>query len=159
MLLLSACDDSVHYTSHCRFTTKRGVASTWWGISHERLWRRWPLISKNSWPRNEKHLMWVTLIVTLFELFKMWWKTWRQYAYRLIFCILYIYMCMHTHTHDMYICIYIHPYIYLSLLMWVCVCLQRLASEAERLQREHLWQDGIKVKFQYGDILWLLISY
>lgn len=23
---------------------------------------------------------------------------------------------------------------------------QRLASEAERLQREHLWQDGIKVK-------------
>lgn len=29
----------------------------------------------------------------------------------------------------------------------MCFCFQqRLASEAERLQREHLWQDGIKVK-------------
>uniref|UniRef100_A0A8C4HRV1 VWFA domain-containing protein n=1 Tax=Dicentrarchus labrax TaxID=13489 RepID=A0A8C4HRV1_DICLA len=28
--------------------------------------------------------------------------------------------------------------------------LDRLASEAERLQREHLWQDGIKVKLQFS---------
>lgn len=38
--------------------------------------------------------------------------------------------------------------IVLASLMWVSLCFQRqrLASEAERLQREHLWQDGIKVK-------------
>ena len=37
---------------------------------------------------------------------------------------------------------------YGSVFLLFCVFpfgVQRLASEAERLQREHLWQDGIKV--------------
>lgn len=56
LLSVSLCPLNIY-----RSTMKRDGGLAWWGTSRGRSWRRWPRISKNSWPRNGKHLMWAYL--------------------------------------------------------------------------------------------------